>query len=147
MQLYQPQNTVSGPTYSTGFKSVATVICTILAAYGASVVLRFPLMQFGFGLAVSLACAALLLAISCYWFLRSTTTIDDKGIRQTGMHNKQVEWRNVSAAKLIGIPFMSWLFPPRLVVRTGNSIATFNGGTREMLIEFTKIALAFNTKR
>jgi hypothetical protein len=48
---------------------------------------------------------------------------------------------------MIGIPYMAWLFPPRLVVRTGNSFATFNGGSRDVLIEFAKISLAFQMKR
>ena len=45
------------------------------------------------------------------------------------------------------VPFLSWLFPPRMVVRTGNAFTTFNGGLREVLIEFARISLAFQMKR
>jgi hypothetical protein len=48
---------------------------------------------------------------------------------------------------MLGIPYMSWIFPPRLVVRTGNSFMTFNGGTQALLIEFAKIALAYQNTR
>ncbi|MNJ03257.1 hypothetical protein D3C73_1635050 [compost metagenome] len=48
---------------------------------------------------------------------------------------------------MIGIPFVSWLFPPRLVVRTGNSFSTFNGGTQAILIEFAHISLAFQMQK
>ncbi len=39
------------------------------------------------------------------------------------------------------------MFPPRLVVRTGNAFATFNGGSRAVLIEFAKISLAYQMKK
>jgi hypothetical protein len=147
MQFYKPETNVSGPAYSQWFKVLATMVTIVLAAYGISIVARFPLMQYGFGVKMLLLCAALMLALSYYWFLRSRTTIDEKGITQSWLYNKHVEWRDVRGAKMIGIPYLSWLFPPRLVVRTGNSFSTFNGGSRELLIEFAKISLAFQMMR
>jgi hypothetical protein len=96
---------------------------------------------------VLLAGAALMLVISYYWFLRSMVTIDGRGISQTWMYNRRVEWPDVRSAKMIGIPYLSWLFPPRLVVRTGTAFVTFNGGNRELLIEFAKISMAYRMKR
>jgi hypothetical protein len=32
-------------------------------------------------------------------------------------------------------------------VRTGNSFSTFNGGTRELLVEFAKISRAFQLRK
>lgn len=146
-ELYKPERKVSGPAYSMWFKLMATVVTLALVIYGISIAARFPLLQYGSGVKLLLAGAAAMLAISYYWFLRSTITIDDKGIAQTWLYNKKVEWRDVKGAKMIGIPYMSWLFPPRLVVRNGNSFTTFNGGSREVLVEFAKIALAFQMKR
>jgi hypothetical protein len=147
LEFYKPENTVSGPAYSNWFKLLATLISSALAAYAVSIVERFPLMQYSFGVKAVLLCSAVMLVISYYWFLRSTVTIDDKGITQTWLYNRQVEWRDVRSAKMIGIPFVSWLFPPRLVVRTGNSFTTFNGGSRAVLVEFAKISLAFQMKK
>jgi hypothetical protein len=146
-QFYRPVATVSGPSYSLWFKAMATLATSALAVYGISIVMRFPLLQYGFALKLLLLSAALMLAVSYYWFLRATTTIDERGITQTWIYNRQVEWRDVRSAKMIGIPYAGWLFPPRLVVRTGNSFSTFNGGTREVLIEFAKISLAFQVKK
>jgi hypothetical protein len=73
--------------------------------------------------------------------------IDARGIRQTWMFNREVEWRDVRSAKMIGIPFLTWLFPPRLVVRTGTAFMTFNGGSRDLLVEFAKISLAYQMKK
>jgi hypothetical protein len=145
--FYQPEREVSGPAYSLWFKALATLLTTVLAVYGASIVMRFPLLQYGFAVKMLLLCAAVMLAVSYWWFLRATTTVDRDGIRQTWIYDRRVEWRDVRSAKMIGIPYAGWLFPPRLVVRTGNSFATFNGGSREVLIEFAKISLAFQVKK
>lgn len=146
-EFYKPQQTITAPAYSLWFKILATVITAVLAAYAVNIVLRFPLQQYSFGVKMLLAGAAFMLAISYYWFLRSTITIDDKGITQRWMYNRHVEWRDVRSAKMIGIPFMSAIFPPRLVVRTGNSFTTFNGGSQTILVEFAKISLAYQMKK
>jgi hypothetical protein len=145
--FYKPAQTVSGPSYSVWFKLLATVVSIALATYGVDIALRYPLLQYGLGVKALLLCAALMLIVSYYWFLRSTITIDERGITQTWLYNRQVEWRDVRSAKMIGIPFLSAVFPPRLVVRTGNSFSTFNGGTRDVLVEFAKISLAFQLKK
>ncbi len=147
MNLYRPAKSVTGPSYGSGFKVVATVLTFGLVAYGASIALRYPLPAFGVGVKALLAGALLMLGVSYYWFLRARTTIDDTGIRQTWMYDKKVEWRDVRGAKMIGIPYASWLFPPRMIVRTGTSFTTFNGGSRDVLIEFAKISLAFQMKK
>lgn len=145
--FYQPEKSVTGPAYGILFKLLATVLTIALALYGANVALRFPLMQYSFGVKALLLGAAVMLGVSYYWFLRSTVTVDDKGITQTWLYNRQVEWRDIRSAKMIGIPFMSWIFPPRLVVRTGTAYTTFNGGSKEVLVEFAKISLAYQMKK
>jgi hypothetical protein len=147
MQFYQPSDNVTGPAYGGGFKLLATLLTVVLLGYGVSIALRFPLLAFGLGVKALLLGAAVMLLVSYYWFLRSRTTIDASGIRQSWVIDKQVDWRDVRGAKMIGIPYAGWLFPPRMVVRTGNSFTTFNGGSRELLVEFAKISLAFQMKR
>ncbi len=147
LNFYKPENTVTGPAYSRWFKILATVFSAALVLYSINIARRFPLLEYGISVKALLIFAALMLAVSYYWFLRSTITVDEKGITQTWMYNRHVEWRDVRSAKMIGIPFVSWLFPPRLIVRTGNSFTTFNGGTQEILIEFAHISLAFQMKK
>lgn len=147
MSFYQPPRRVSGPAYGAGFKLCASVVTLALLLYGARVALRFPLLQFGLGVQALLLGSVVMLAVSYYWFLRARTTIDADGIRQSWLYDKRVEWREVRGAKMIGIPYLSWLFPPRLVVRTGNAFTTFNGGSRDVLVEFARISLAFQMKR
>ena len=146
-EFYKPEKIVTGPAYSGMFKMLATIVTIVLAGYGTHITLRFPLMQYSFGVKALLLCAALMLAISYYWFLRSSITIDDKGITQTWMYNRKVEWSDIRSAKMIGIPYLSWIFPPRLIIRTGTAYATFNGGSKDVLVEFAKISLAYQMKK
>jgi hypothetical protein len=145
--FYKPEKTVTGPAYSLWFKIVATIVTIGLVLYAANITMRFPVLQYGFGVKMLLLFAALMLAVSYYWFLRSTITIDEKGITQTWLYNRHVEWRDVRGAKMLGVPYAGWLFPPRLVIRTGNSFSTFNGGSQEILIEFAHIALAYQLRK
>ncbi|KRB94067.1 hypothetical protein [Noviherbaspirillum sp. Root189] len=147
LDFYKPQQALTGPAYSLWFKILATVVTILLATYGMNIAIRFPLMQYGFGVKALLAGAALMLIISYYWFLRSTITINESGITQRWMYNRHVEWRDIRSAKMIGIPYLSAIFPPRLVVRTGNSFTTFNGGSQSILVEFAKISLAYQMKK
>jgi hypothetical protein len=147
LNFYKPEQPVTGPAYSPLFKLLATAVTALLIAYGFSIATRYPLLQYGFGVKMLLLGSALMLGISYYWFLRSTITIDDTGITQHWMYNRQVEWRDVRSAKMIGIPYLSAIFPPRLVVRTGTSFTTFNGGSPAVLVEFAKISLAFQMKK
>ena len=147
MNFYKPEKTVSGPAYGPGFKVFATVLTIVLVGYSVSIGVRYPLLQFGVGIKLLLAFSAFMLVISYYWFLRSVVVIDARGIRQTWMFNREVEWRDVRSAKMIGIPYFTWLFPPRLVVRTGTAFATFNGGSRDVLVEFARISLAYQMKK
>jgi len=147
LDFYKPQQSVTGPAYNLWFKILATAVTILLALYGLNIATRFPLLQYGFGVKALLAGAALMLVISYYWFLRSTITINDTGITQRWMYNRHVEWRDIRSAKMIGIPYLSAIFPPRLVVRTGNSFTTFNGGSQSILVEFAKISLAYQMKK
>lgn len=146
-QFYRPAKTVTGPAYSLWFKILATFVTVVLFVYGFNVAMRFPLADYSVGVKALLAGAAAMLGISYYWFLKSTVTIDEKGILQTGMYDRKVQWSDVRGVKIIGVPYLSAIFPPRLVVRTGIAFATFNGGNREIAIEFANIALTYQTRK
>ncbi|TFW05337.1 hypothetical protein E4K72_11510 [Oxalobacteraceae bacterium OM1] len=147
LNFYQPEHAVTGPAYSAVFKVLATLVTAGLALYGINIALHFPIGQYSFGVKALLGCSAIMLAVSYYWFLKSTVTINAQGISQTWLYDRKVEWRDIRSAKMIGIPFLSAIFPPRLIVRTGNAYTTFNGGSRDVLVEFAKISLAYQMKK
>ena len=144
--FYQPQQTVTGPAYSAWFKLLATLVTVALAGYGISFALRYSWLGSGWSIRLLFIATMLMLGLSYYGFLHSVVTIDEQGIRQTWLWNRQVIWSEIRSAKLIGIPLAGWLSPPRLVVRTGNAFTTFNGGTPELLAEFARISLAYQLK-
>jgi hypothetical protein len=123
---------------------LASLFTVGLAGYAASFLLRY---DSGFSTQALMLGAILLLLLSYRSFLRATVTIDDAGLRQTGLLGKEVRWDDVRGAKLIGLPRAGWLSPPRLVVRTGTAFYTFNGGTQEVLTEFARISLAYELKK
>ena len=119
--FYKPAAALTGPAYSPWFKMLATLFTVGLVAYGISFSMRFSLEAYGLGVILLMLGALALLLISFYGFLHSTITIDDQGIKQTWVINRQVLWPDIRGAKMIGIPRGGWLSPPRLVVRTGRS--------------------------
>ncbi len=141
---YQPAALVTGPAYSPWFKMLATFFTIGLAAYAASFMLRYDA---GFSSQALMLGVIALLLLSYRSFLQATVTIDDTGLRQTGLLSKEVRWDDVRGAKLIGLPRAGWLSPPRLVIRTGTAFYTFNGGTQELLTEFARISLAYEMKK
>jgi len=146
IHFYQPRETLTGPAYSPWFKMLATLVTVALAGYGISFALRYSLLDYGWSVRLMFIASMLMLLLSYYGFLRSEVTINAEGIRQSWLWNRQASWSEIRSAKLIGIPLAGWLSPPRLVVRTGNSFTTFNGGTPELLAEFARISLAYQVK-
>jgi len=145
--IYQPAATVSGPAYSLWFKILATLIVVTIAGYALDAILRLPLWSYGLGVTTLGLGMAVMLGISYYWFIRSTVTIDAQGITQTWLFDRRVAWDDVNAARVIGIPGLEWLFPPRLVVRSGLTITSFHGGSRVVRAEFARIASAYKQKQ
>lgn len=146
VQFYQPEHAVTGPAYSRWFKYLATTVTIALAAYAVRIILQFPLANYGFGIKALLVFSAAMLLVSYYWFLHSATTVNQNGITQTWLYDKQVAWTDIRSAKMIGIPYLGWIFPPRLIVRTGIAFTTFNGGNEMLLTEFAKVSLAYQMK-
>lgn len=137
---------VSGAAYSAYFKCLASGVVWLLGWYGwraAALIpdMHMPLAREHLGMLVLTGGAACLLLLSWWHFLTSTTTVDAHGIRQTWIVDRSVSWDAVRHARLIGLPFLERLFPPRLVLQTrqGNFV-TFHGGTPALLEAFARIA-------
>ncbi len=130
---------VSGPAYGRTFRTLATVMLLLVVAMAARATLYLPDDQQA-AQGYWLLGIGLLGLVASYWvFLRSTTTIDAKGIRQSGLTDKKVEWREMYSARLFGPPFAR-----RLMVRTvSGRFRFFFGGSPELLAAFARIAQAY----
>lgn len=133
---------VSGPAYGRTFRVLATTMLAGVLAMAARATLNLPddaqaaqgYWILGIGLLALLA---------SYWVLmRSTTTIDTRGIRQSGLTDKSVVWPEVRSARLFGPPFAR-----RLMVRSTNGrFRFFFGGSPELLSAFDRVEQAYRVR-
>jgi hypothetical protein len=127
---------VSGPAYPIALRLGASVLTLLILVAGAAALdalaqqpPRAWLLP-GAGLAV--------LAGSYYFLMRSVTTIDERGIRQSGLIERRVEWSELRSARVAGFGTAR-----RLLVRTeSGKFRVFFGGTPELAQAFVAIASA-----
>jgi hypothetical protein len=132
---------VSGPAYGRFFRLLATAMVLVVLAMAARATLRLP-EDVAAAQGYWLLGIGMLALLASYWVLmRSTTTIDAHGIRQSGLTDKQVGWHELRSARLFGPPFAR-----RLMVHTANGrLRYFFGGSPELLAAFARIAQASKT--
>jgi len=133
---------VSGPAYGRAFRVFATLAVLALLAYGVRVVfVLLPELPSREGWIV-LGASTFALIGTWYFMLTAKTTIDAKGIRQSGLVERKTEWSEIWHARVRGPAFSR-----RLVVRNvGGRFRYFYGGTPELLAAFGKIADAYPRK-
>lgn len=82
------------------------------------------------------------LAVVAFYMQRSITTISNRGLTQTWIMRREVEWGDIQFAK-----FVPLLASKRLVVFTkrGRPLV-FQGSTQELQVAFAKISLLYRRK-
>lgn len=77
------------------------------------------------------------------WILRSRTRIDATHIRQSWMWDKEVAVADITQARLVGVPGLSWIIAPRLVVRARGKpgVLVFHAADRRVLAAFAALCL------
>jgi hypothetical protein len=130
---------VSGPAYGRTFRALATAMLLAVVAMAARATLNLP-QDNAAAQGYWMLGVGMLALVASYWVLiRSTTTIDAAGIRQTGLTDKKVVWGEIHSARLFGPPFAR-----RLMVRTANGrFRFFFGGSPDLLDAFARIAAAY----
>jgi hypothetical protein len=130
---------VSGPAYGRTFRALATAMLAFVVVMAARATLNLPEDQQAMQGYWILGIGMMALLASYWVFLRSTTTVDAAGIRQSGLTDKKVEWKEIYSARLFGPPFAR-----RLMVRTVNGrFRFFFGGSPELLEAFARVAQAY----
>lgn len=126
---------VSGPAYGRTFRALATAMLGGVLAMAARATLNLPDDQPA-AQGYWILGVGMLALLASYWVLmRSTTTIDARGIRQSGLTDKAVTWPEVHSARLFGPPFAR-----RLMVRSANGrFRFFFGGSPELLSAFARV--------
>jgi hypothetical protein len=81
-----------------------------------------------------------LISVTLYYIMVSRTTVSPTEIHQNFVFNRHIHLGEVSFAKFIYIPYLTWLIAPRLFVRTAsNKFAAIYGATHELHQVFGQI--------
>ena len=135
---------VEGPAYSRPAKVIATLLVgalVVAAARNAGVLAgaAWPAAA----AKASLAVIAIAVAICYYWILVSRTSVDATHIAQSWRWPKHVRLADITQAKFIYLPGLSWIVAPRLVVqaRGHRSAMVFPAAGPEVLAEFARLSL------
>lgn len=134
---------VSGPSFPMAVKALATMLVIALVAFGAMSLISpagepatlLSARDIGF-----LAALALVIGSGYWGILTSRTSIDGERIEQTWLWHKSVDIADITQLKLVRVPGLDWLVVPRLVIRTGFGLTTFQTGDPAVLSRFRLLA-------
>ena len=134
---------VSGPSFPVAVKALATILVVALVAFGSTTLISpvgeatrsLTARDIGF-----LAALALVIGSGYWGILTSRTSIDGEHIEQTWLWHKTVDIADITQLKLVRVPGLDWLVVPRLVVRTGFGLTTFQAGDPAVLSRFRLLA-------
>lgn len=131
-----------GAAFPVLIKLLATVLMAALVVWGLRVAQDMAATAWTWG-AIGFMLAAGVVSLLCYyWILCSRTSIDAQVLRQTWMWPKQVRLADITQAKFIYVPYLSWLIAPRLVVRArGGGMYVFHAADLRVLQAFARLSL------
>ena len=94
-----------------------------------------------------ITCVVIMLA--GYWYLfTGKTTLTADGISQSWLWRKQMQWSEVKSARFMGLPYLAWLIPPRLLLTSerGRRVL-FNGGCTALHRAFAQATVVLQSRR
>ena len=143
-KLGQP---VCGPAFSRAFKSMASLVMLSLMVWGLRILDNPQLHSVSFTAKLALTAIFAMILLFYYYLMVSQTRISATEISQTWLADKQVRIAEITKAKFIYIPYHSWLFAPRMVVRTQNGFLTmFYAADPKVLAAFAQLAMLMQSK-
>ena len=132
-----------GPAFPPFVKLLITAMTVAVFAAGVLALDQAVLRQASLPAQLLVASGLAVLVLFNYWVIRSRIRIDARQIEQTWIWTKRVRWAEVVQAKMIYLPWLSWLIAPRLVVRGGAGLVTlFNAADPKVLAAFARYSLA-----
>lgn len=127
---------VSGPAFPHLIKALSTALVVAVLVWGAGALREVVWADFSLGAAVLFGSALLITVIVWLWMLKSRTQISHETIEQTWIWHKRVQIKDITQAKLIYVPYLSWLIAPRLIVRAGMGLQVFYSADPSVLKAF-----------
>lgn len=125
--MTESQLSAEGPSFPLSVKLLATVLMAGVLFWGWRVADQIASASMGGG-GYGFLLATILVLVCGYWgMLRSRTAISATHISQRWLWNKRVDLAEVTQAKMIHLPYLSWLIAPRLMLKVkGRGLYTFH---------------------
>ena len=114
-----------GPAFPVLIKLMSTCIVLALVYWGAGAFALAGPQSLSTGSWLLVGGAFAITLVVYVWILKSRTSIDAVAIEQTWLWKRRVVLAEISQAKFIYVPWLSWLLAPRLIVRTGPGVRVF----------------------
>ncbi len=130
-----------GPAFTRLIKVLATILMLALVYWGSEVVTEAGWRDVSLGSTLILGCALLISLVVYVWILKSRTSINAECIEQTWLWRKRVLIAEISQAKFIYVPHLSWLIAPRLIVRAGPGVRVFYSASPAVIKLFSSLML------
>lgn len=131
-----------GPAFPVLVKVMATLLMMAMVYWGAGAEQQIIWKEFSSGAAVLFGGALLITVVAYVWILKSRTSIDGQAIEQTWIWKRRVLLADITQAKFIYIPYLSWLIAPRLIVRAGPGVNVFYSASPEVQRLFARLMTA-----
>lgn len=132
---------VDGPAFPLLIKVLASMLMLALFFWGYQAAQESFKESVPWGAIGVMAASLLVCSTVYYWILYSRTSIKQGMIQQTWIWSKRVAVKDITQAKFIYIPYLSWLIAPRLVVRSGIGVHVFHAASPEVLQAFARLSL------
>lgn len=123
-------------------KALASLLMAALVFWGLRVAGQIAVASWPASAIAFMVVVLVVIALCYYWILRSRTMVDATCIQQSWLWPKKVDLADITQAKFIYVPYMSWLIAPRLVVRArGRGMFVFHAADRRVLQVFARLSL------
>lgn len=114
-----------GPAFPALIKLMATFMVLALVYWGAAALAQAGPRSLSTGSWMLVGGAFAITLVAYAWILKSRTSIDGVAIEQTWLWKRRVALADITQAKFIYVPWLSWLLAPRLIVRAGPGVRVF----------------------
>ena len=132
---------VEGPAFPLLIKVLASVLMLALLFWGYQAVGAASREVPHWGVLSVMAASLIICATAYYWILCSRISMRQGVICQTWIWDKHVAVKDITQAKFIYIPYLSWLIAPRLLVRSGMVVYVFHAASPEVLQALARLSL------
>ena len=133
------EHPLEGPAFPWLVKALSTFLMLAMIYWGVAAEQHIIWKELSSGAAVLFGSALLITIVAYVWILKSRTSIDNIAIEQTWIWKRRVLLADITQAKFIYIPYLSWLIAPRLIVRAGPGVRVFYSASPDVQRVFKRL--------